>query len=269
MPSPFPGMDPYLEGPDWFPDLHGSLIFGLKEALQARLPEPYYAQSDQRTWLEYSQRYIEPDVNVLRSGRGTRDRGRVGAVAVAEPEEPVVVSVETVVDDEHTETFLEIRARRGDEIRVVTTIEVLSLANKAPGAKGRELYLSKQREVLDGQANLVEIDLLRGGSHATAVPRDLADAKAGPFDYHVVIHQFDRVNDYFVYPVRLEARLPVIPIPLLPGDPAVAIDLQAVLDRAYDAGPYRRAIRYGEDPIDPPLGPEQAEWAARRLAAAP
>ncbi len=47
MPSPFPGMDPYLESPDWFPDLHGSLIILLKEALQRSLPGPYYAQSSQ------------------------------------------------------------------------------------------------------------------------------------------------------------------------------------------------------------------------------
>ena len=45
MPSPFPGMDPYLESPDWFPDLHGSLIFLMKETLRRSLPRPYYAQS--------------------------------------------------------------------------------------------------------------------------------------------------------------------------------------------------------------------------------
>ena len=42
MPSPFPGMDPYLEIPDWFPDLHDGLIFCLKESLQNLLPESYY-----------------------------------------------------------------------------------------------------------------------------------------------------------------------------------------------------------------------------------
>ena len=54
MPSPFPGMDPYLESPDWFPDLHDGLIFCLKESLQNLLPESYYAQSSQRIWMEYS-----------------------------------------------------------------------------------------------------------------------------------------------------------------------------------------------------------------------
>lgn len=43
MPSPFPGMDPYLEPPTIFPGLHNRLIAGLSEALQAALPAPYFA----------------------------------------------------------------------------------------------------------------------------------------------------------------------------------------------------------------------------------
>jgi hypothetical protein len=66
---------------------------------------------------------------------------------------------------------------------------------------------------------------------------------------------------YFVYPILLARRLPVIAVPLLPEDKAVAVDLQSVFNKAYDAGPYRRRIHYGADPIDPPLRPEQSEWA--------
>ena len=269
MPSPFPGMDPYLESPRWFPDLHDGLIFCLKEALQPRLPEPYYAQGSQRVWFAYSQRYVEPDLNVFRSGRETHGPDPDGGVAVATTAEPVIVTSQRILHDELHEPFLEIRSRHAAEDRLVATIEILSLTNKTPGEQGRALYLSKQQEVLDGPAHLIEIDLLRGSTHATAVPRDLALAKAGPFDYHVSVHRSDRRNDYFVYPIRLEAPLPVIPLPLLPGDPDVPLDLQAVFARGYDAGPYRRVIRYGEDPIVPPLGPEQAEWAARIGRAGP
>ncbi len=62
MPSPFPGMDPYLESPDWFPCLHDCLIFGILESLQLRLPESYYAQSTQRFWLEVTHRSVELDI---------------------------------------------------------------------------------------------------------------------------------------------------------------------------------------------------------------
>jgi Protein of unknown function (DUF4058) len=52
----------------------------------------------------------------------------------------------------------------------------------------------------------------------------------------------------------------------LPGDPDIALDLQSVFDRAYDEGPYDRAVRYDLATIEPPLPPEQAEWLKSRLA---
>jgi len=82
--------------------------------------------------------------------------------------------------DEVREPFLQIFSRLEGE-RLVTTVEVLSPSNKTPGSPGRDLYLRKQREVLGSQTNLVEIDLLRGGEHTTAVPFDLAQERAGAF----------------------------------------------------------------------------------------
>jgi hypothetical protein len=41
----------------------------------------------------------------------------------------------------------------------------------------------------------------------------------------------------------------------------VLLDVQAAFNMAYDAGPYQKRIRYGEDPIRPSLPPEQAKWA--------
>jgi hypothetical protein len=253
-------MDPFLEHPAYFPSVHANLITYLREFLQPRLPEPYYAETADRVWVEASQRRVEPDVNLLRAEVPTPPRGQGGGVAVAEATvtDPVVVNVP---HEERRETFLEIYARREQE-RLVTTVEVLSVSNKTPGERGREAYLRKQREVLDSQVHLVEIDLLRGGQHTTAVPLGRALEKAGPFHYHVCVHHFDNLEDYFVYPLTLARRLPTIAIPLLPGDGAVAADLQAVFDRCYDTGPYRRRVRYPGMEIVPPLGPDWAEWVA-------
>jgi hypothetical protein len=52
----------------------------------------------------------------------------------------------------------------------------------------------------------------------------------------------------------------VIAVPLLPGDEPVPLDLQAILDRYYDAGQYRRRVRYRETEPVPPLPRDQAEW---------
>ncbi|MGP0069826.1 MAG: DUF4058 family protein [Isosphaeraceae bacterium] len=268
MPSPFPGMDPYLESPDWFPDLHGSLIFLMKETLQRKLPESYYAQSSQRVWLEHTQHHYEPDVEVVHSAQRPRKRRRGGDLALLpEPQEggPVIVMVETIEHGPFKQYFLEIRRRRGKEIQIITSIEVLSPSNKKTGHPSREQFLEKQRKMIESGTHLVEIDLLRGGTHALAVPKEIVKAQAGPFDYLVSIHRFNRPKEFLIYPIPMTRRLPEIGIPLLPGDPDVPLDLQAAFDRAYDAGPFGREIEYGKDPIVPRLKPEQAEWAASLL----
>jgi hypothetical protein len=268
MPSPFPGMDPFLEHPTIFPGLHDGLVAYLREALQARLPEPYYAEIGNRAWVEVSARTIGPDVEVLhRRGPSGEESSPGGRVAVAPPprSEPVLV---TVPHDEQREPFLQILSSMEGET-IITIVEVLSLTNKTPGERGRELYLRKQREVLDSSINLVEIDLLRAGLHTTAVPKDRAVARAGSFDYHVSIHRGDNIEDYFVYPIQLDQPLPEIAIPLKPGDPTVPVDLQAVFDRSYETGPYKRRVRYLDTSPVPPLDVERSKWASELIRRAP
>jgi len=252
MPSPFPGMDPYLESPALFPGLHNRLISLLSESLQALLPPPYFAEIGERVWVEVSQRFIEPDTRVFHRVRAS----------VAAGDRSVMV---TVPHDDRREPFVEIRTVCDEGERLVTAIELLSPSNKTPGERGREPYLRKQREVLDSTIHLVEIDLLRGGVHTTAVPLEPLTAQVGSFDYHVSVHRLDRFEDYVVYPIRLAEPLPEVEIPLLPGDSDVRIDLQALLDRAYDTGPYRRRVRYAEELPVPPLRTEQAEWVRMKL----
>jgi Protein of unknown function (DUF4058) len=266
MPSPFPGMDPYLENPEIFPDFHDSAITYLREALQASLPAPYFAALGRRVWIEVSRRSVGPDVQIQRTRAFVSSPRQVlasstSAIATQPVARPVMVKV---AHDQFREPFVEIYSRSDEGKRLVTSIEILSLSNKTPGEQGRELYLRKQKEILASTVHLVEIDLLRAGEHISAVPLEAATEACGEFDYHVSVHCFDDQETFFVYPVRLEERLPPIAIPLLPGDPPVTLDLQAVFDRCYDAGPYSREIRYGEDPIVPALEPDTAAWVSEQ-----
>src|SRR6266511_1401151 len=52
MPSPFPGMDPYLEHPDWFRGRRFTLVVALSHDLQSALPEPYYSDILPQRWID-------------------------------------------------------------------------------------------------------------------------------------------------------------------------------------------------------------------------
>lgn len=263
MPSPFPGMDPFLETPKLFPGFHNRFINSLAAKLEKVLPEGYFADFGERIWVEATERTIEPDVNIHQHNGGGRPlkRNASGPVAIASSIPAVVVKVH---NDPRKETFLEIYQIQDPHAKLVCSIEMLSTANKTGGSKGQALYLLKQEEVLNSRTHLVEIDLLRGGKHTTAVPQEDAVAKAGSFDYHVCCHRFDIPDEFLVYPIRLQDRLPLVRIPLL-GDQHVSLDFQEVFEQSYADGPYRRRINYGKDKPVPPLRPDQKKWMNKLL----
>ena len=252
-------MDPFLEDPDLFADFHDSFLAYLREAIQSQLPPPYIAALGRRAWIEVSERFIGPDVQLVHHRRKEPEATPppASAVAVVPRVQPIVIRIP---HDERSESLIEIYVGRGSDRRLVTSIELLSLTNKSPGEHGRDLYLRKQRELLDSKVHLVEIDLLRGGQHTTAVPRQQLTEAVGKFDYHVCVHHFDNLEDFFVYPIQLPDTLPEITVPLLPGDPPVLVDLQAVFRRTYAAGPYHREINYHPDAPVPPLHPDLQAW---------
>jgi hypothetical protein len=255
MKSPFPGMDPWLEAPDLFPDLHAALIFLMRESLNAALPEGYAALGNYLVWTESRDARI-PDVSLF------------GSEAVPVPSlEPHhlqgLIAIGTEVEVRKT-AYLEIRADRGK--RLVTAIEILSPSNKVRKSRGRKAYLKKQVELLQSGTNLVEIDLLRAGAYSSAVPRSRLRKLDSNYDYQIAAVIAGSVERYFACTLRLADRLPRIEVPLDLGVPPVPLDLQDALDRAYGSGRYESIVRYDQPP-KPPLSPEQAKWAAEILAA--
>ena len=259
MPSPFPGMDPYLEDPEVFPDLHDAMIAEIRVTLNQLMPPSYFAGIGSRLWVDETERFIGPDVPIL----DRPDRPAAAAIAVRSTTSSADTATSIVVrvpHDEMRETFVEIRST-SEKRRLVTGIEILSLTNKWAGSRGRKLYVKKQTELLRRQVNLVEIDLLRAGDHSTAVPLRRLIRQAKLFDYHACVHRFVRPDEYTVYPISMFSRLPTIEIPLLPNDLDVTLDLQAVFDRCYDEARYERNVDYEIDEPVPPLSPEQHRWA--------
>lgn len=260
-------MDPYLEHPEYFHELHNRLIVYLQDALQPLLPEPFYARSSRRIWIEEDERHVEPDVDVLvQARRAPPAVSADAAIATLADTHPLLLTAPQLPDEEHLESYLEIFTGRSSEKRLVTSVEILSLFNKRPGSQGRTMFLAKQREMRAASVNLIEIDLLRGGTHATAVPAGLLRSRCRKFDYHVCVHKADQPRDYFVYPFQLTDPLPRIAIPLSPGVEMPVVDLQAVFTNCYDAASYERELDYARDEIVPPLAGEQIAWAKGLIA---
>jgi hypothetical protein len=127
--------------------------------------------------------------------------------------------------------------------------------------------LDKQEQVLASTAHLIEIDLLRNGPSVVAVPEFLARAE-DDYDYLVCVNRAEGLRgDYDIYPIGLRARLPVVGIPLADGVDDARLDLQAVMEKAWEAGGYDGFIRY-DLPCRPPLDPEDQAWADGLIRAA-
>lgn len=123
-----------------------------------------------------------------------------------------------------------------------------------------------QAEIMDSKSHLVEIDLLRGGQHTTAVPENWMRKFVPVFAYHVCAHCFDHFEDFLVYPIQLRDALPKINIPLLPGDGEVPVNLQQVFEGTYAAGPYYREIDYKQSVPTPSLSEADQQWADQQIA---
>lgn len=258
MPSPFPGMDPYLDA-HWR-DVHARLIVYACDALQGVLPSSLRARVEESVLLEtplgIGDHPLHPDVRVVEYAikRPTEARPD-GGVAVAEP---LLIDAE---QEPVAETYLEIIDRESGN-RVVTVIEFLSPSNKSPGLNRRQ-YQRKQRAILASDANLVEIDLNRFGTHTLAFP--LQHIKSvGRSAYMVCVRRAIQRDKAEVYPMLLWNRLPIVKIPLRPDDADVPLDLQSLIDQCYRNGGYEDTLNYAADPEPPLLGAEK-DWAEKWL----
>lgn len=187
-------------------------------------------------------------------------RAASGGTAVAEPSEVAEPYVFELHGLEITEGFVEIRERDGG--RVVTVIEILSRANKLAGP-GHEQYRRNQEDVLRSDASLVEVDLVRGGRRVLALPAvDIPEQHRK--DYLVCVSPGWNRSRRELYPMPLRKRLPTIRIPLRQSDPPAEIDLQSLIDHAYEAGRFDD-IDYSQE-LDPPLSADDVIWTKEQIA---
>ncbi len=248
MPTPFPGMDPYLEQRALWPNVHNSLIAALRDYLAPRLRPRYFVAIEERTYIDSSGGLTfasRPDVTVL----GVKEPATLYQTESSHAQAGVaIVQVPTL--DTARETYLEIR---GKNDRVVTVLELLSPANKTQG-EGRDLYERKRLRVLSSNVNLVEIDLLRAGQPMAV------RGNGHPAAYHILVSRAATrpLADLYYFGVR--DPIPDFPVPLLQNDWEVMVELNDLLHELYDRAGYDLRIDYGKEP-EPPLESEDAFWS--------
>ncbi len=257
MPSPFPGMDPYLEGELW-QEFHETLAGAIRAQLMPRLAPKYVALLAKRYTLDRPAlgvfdapplRVVYPDVHVVAPPEAPSTAPMQGQGGIAAPavELPSFLEVPQ----------LSVEIRDVAERRLVMVIEILSPANKY-GDGARE-YLDRRTDLLHTETHLLELDLLRQGARIPLVGEPPAA------HYYVYLSRWQRRPFTQVWPVALREPLPVVPVPLLPPDPDVPLDLQATVAACFDLVGYERLLPYAGPPPPPELGNDDSAWADAML----
>jgi hypothetical protein len=256
-------MDPYIESSGMWRNFHVNLLVKIQDALADLVPLHYLVRAEERSYLvlanedEKETHEFYPDVRVLDRETRPRKRGkrRAGSAGVAEaplgPEQQPMKLL-AFAETEVRETYIDLFTTE-PELRLVTTIEVLSPTNKERSGHGRQLYLRKRQAALECGVHLVEIDLLRGG---TRMPM------RNPWPnspYTLLVARANQGLSCDVWPAYFHLPLPSVPVPLAAPDEDVSLSLQPFVDSIYRRLRYPDTIDYEKSLIPPPTKPE-AVW---------
>lgn len=257
MASPFPGMDPYLEGFLW-PDVHHALVSKIRQQLVPKLKPKYVARVEISVVVDSEPEaeigIMYPDVEVVTVGQQVKEttiqyEAEDVEASVGEPIPPAPLAVRLLGPAELRLASVEIRDASQNEL--ITVIEILSPVNKRE--PGLTKYRQKRWRLYRAGVHLLEIDLLRRGTQPLAHPR----IPHTPYRVTLTRAQAGRVE---VWPIKLQDKLPVLPVPLRSPDPDVPVKLADALAAVYDEAAYELSINYNQSPPPPPLSDEDKAW---------
>ncbi len=246
MHSPFPGMDPYLEKASLWTDFHNSLAYEIRVQLTPKIQPNYFASLE--SYVTYERVVIgsSPKTPIVRPDVGVWQPKQSGTSPTAVLDPPVFSpSVENTAVVEIELSLRRVTIHHTATEELVSVIEILSPANKQPSHKMYHTYLDKRRDILNSNINLLEIDLLRGGT------RPPLDAPVPAASYYIMLSRVTTRPIVNVWPIQLSDPLPVVPIPLREPDPDAPLDVGQAVRDVYTRSGYRVRINYDE-PLPPP-----------------
>ncbi len=258
MPSPFPGMDPYLEQPAFWSSFHSRLMVAIADTIEPQLSPQYYVEVETRTYQsddsEDGLLIGIPDAIVFSGKSDVTPQLLEEDRSVATQSRPDRVSVP--MPFEVKERYLEVREVVTDE--VITVIELLSPKNKRAG-EGRTAYEKKRRAILSSATHLVELDLWRGN-------KPMAILGMRSTAYRILVSRSYQRPAADLYSVVLQQELPSFPVPLKLNDPEPSVPLQEIFNGVYERARYRTRIDYHQ-PVPPPaLSEVDKQWVEALLA---
>lgn len=263
MPSPFPGMDPYLEEPQLWPEVHSRLIVAIADALNPQVMPKYRVAVERRVYEMVDGESITvgvPDMTVSRPTRTHPDEPRSEpTISIATQPRRILLPM----PEEVRENYLEIKDVATGF--VVTVIELLSPKNKKAGP-GRDAYEAKRSRILGSRANLVEVDLLRAGRAMAVLDSRVSDCEDSSL-YSVIISRVQHRPEADLYGFGLQEEIPTLEVPLRAADEGAVLNLQRVLAETYERAGWNLAIDYGQAPPPPKLLAQDEAWVLSVLDA--
>lgn len=241
MPNPFPGMNPYLEQPEFWSDFHNQLIAALARALIPQLLPKYRVVTDKWVYKIAGSTAMaigRPDLAVQQSRTAP---ATIQTVVTTSPSVVQPIKVTVPLLEEVRQSYIEVKDAATQA--VVSAIEVLSPANKR--GDGRQKYESKRQQVLESLTNLVEIDLLRGGE-----PLPASDGNTQSH-YRILVSRANTRPVADLYPFNLGDRIPPFLLPLRREDTEPVVDLQLLVNDLYEQLAYDYFIDYHSSPPPP------------------
>lgn len=258
MPSPFPGMDPYLEGYLWV-DVHNALANKIRQQLAPKIQPGYTVRLEvylvQDTAPESEIGILYPDVELLRQKSvpaSTRLPLSLDSNLLVTPAPltlPLMPPVEVRI------ASVEIRDTASNTL--VTSIEILLSVNKRE--PGITPYRQKRQRLYNANVHLIEIDLLRRGTRPFVHPRL-------PLVPYLMTLTRAQAREVEVWPIALRDPLPIIPVPLRPPDADVPMNLATALRDIYGEAFYNLSIDYRQLPPKPALTEDDLAWVDALLA---
>lgn len=238
MPSPFPGIDPFIESSNRWNDFHHGMLVAMRTQMNAGLPPEFIARLGTR--VQMTAEDVPPSANSKALSTASHMNG------------PHRLPQDMGAPGAYEQLFIDVL--HVPRQRTVAHVEMLCPPNKA-GCNDRTAYLATRRDLVHHGVNLVEIDLLLQGERLPM----LAPLPRG--NYYAFVTRSVSPSNCDIYSWSIRDPLPVVPVPIDDEGREIGLNVAAAFSDTYEHGRYDRVLQYDTPPSF--LNAEDQEWVAK------